>query len=29
MANCQVMHRSCNSKKADKHVGDPVQFKII
>lgn len=29
MANCQVMHRSCNSKKADKHVGDPVQLKLI
>jgi 5-methylcytosine-specific restriction endonuclease McrA len=29
MANCQVMHRSCNSKKGDKNVGDPVQLKLI
>ena len=29
MANCQVMHRGCNSSKGARHVGDPVQLRLV
>jgi len=29
LANCQVAHRSCNSSKGARHVGDPVQLRLV